>query len=183
MGVAPWWLPEIFLDRSIETNTAVLFAGAFVTLFASVYLRPDYPYLWIGVFLLGVVIEWLSVLTVYLDTTRIENRIQSAQAEISDAREEIEGNRDRAQRARRAAESTQQEIEATQQEILKAQEEIEETKENAFSFLSDSQHPAQDSLEDRVKSLEETVGTTGFGDSLSKRVERLERELDQSRRF
>ena len=163
-------IPESILERSLAFKSLVLISGA-ILLLISTLIRPEYPRLWIVLFLFGALIEWLVTATVYVEMSQIESN-------ISDAKTEIESTKKRAQ-------TIQSEIEETQSEVMETKNEIEEIQEDTFSFISDSQGMGGNSLEDRVSNLEDEVGAGRGGagrGSLSRRVSDLEDRLDNIRR-
>ena len=144
-------IPDVVIERSLGLKTTVIVIGALLLLL-STYVRPDYPVLWVIPFLLGVLIEWLIVATVYVEISQIES-------EIDQARDEIE-------RALR-------EVGRIQNEVEDVQSDVTDIKDDIFSFISDSQGiGVHDSLEDRISNLEDAVETGRYygSDDLETRV-------------
>ena len=152
------YLPEILIERSFAFKTLVIITGAILILVGSL-MRSEYPILWIPVFIVGALIEWLIVATVYVEIKAIENKIVEADSEIRTMVGKVN--------------KVQADIEGTQQDI-------ESTKDSAFSFISDSEGKAANSLEERIAEIEEQVGAGWAGGkrgSLERRVSDLEKDV------
>ncbi|CDK40291.1 hypothetical protein BN903_81 [Halorubrum sp. AJ67] len=136
----------------------------------STLIRPEYPRLWIVLFLLGALIEWLVTATVYVEMSQIESNIGEAKSEIDSTK--------------KRAKTIKSEIEETQSEVMETKSEVEGIQEDTFSFISDSQGMGGRSLEERVSNLEDEVGVGRGGGrgSLSRRVSDLEDRIDDIQR-
>lgn len=151
--------PTVVKERSFAFKTGILIFGALILLLSTV-IRPNYPILWIPLFLLGVLIEWFIVALVYAEIEELERETSTSRLEIK---------------------ATQEEIEETKSEIQAIQKEIESTKESIFSFASFSEGGTGDSIEDRVRDLEDMVGkgNASTRGNLKKRVKELERKFNR----
>ena len=85
-------VPEFLIERSFVFKTTVLVAGILL-LYASTLLRPRYPRLWVIPFLLSGLVEWLIVVTVYIEISQIEEDIDEALSEIREVQAEVERTR------------------------------------------------------------------------------------------
>lgn len=81
-------LPEFLIQRSLGFKTIVLVFGAAILLISS-SMRPDYPFLWKPVFIIGALIEWLIVATVYVEIARIERDIRRSQRAIRETKDSV----------------------------------------------------------------------------------------------
>jgi len=82
-------IPEIIFDWSLHFKTAVIMTGAIVVLFSSV-IRPEVSILiWGPILLLGGLLEWMIVATVYLEMEQLENDIDSTYREVKNIEREI----------------------------------------------------------------------------------------------
>jgi hypothetical protein len=164
MSIAERAIPDFATEWSFAFKTGVIVAGAALLLTSSL-IRPNYPMLWIPIFLVGALVEWFIVTTVYVEINDIEDETKQAQLEIQKATIEIE---------------------QTQNDIQDAKEEIESTKEDVFSFISDSHGIGPtDSLEDRVGDIEDAIEIQSVGiaqKSIDERVSDLEDELESMNR-
>jgi len=183
-------IPGFVLEWSLAFKSMVIVVGALLLLFSSI-IRPAYPVLWIVPFLLGALVEWLVVATVYTEMSQMENRIDQTKSEIKRTQSDIETTQGEIETAKSDIQSTQREIEeakseieAIQSEIQDTKSEIEEMRDNTFSFISDSQGVgANDSLEDRLSEVEDELGIGTFSSKgLKSRLSDLERTVEEIER-
>lgn len=92
-------IPSIILERSLAFKTAVLITAAIIILGATL-LRPHYPLLiWGSLFIAGGLLEWVIVLTVYVEMQELEAEIEETYEKTKQAERDIIESQDQIETA------------------------------------------------------------------------------------